>query len=729
MVGLFSPMARVRAGEVCWDKNGVALSLDTYGSKKVCEDFGLHWGPTALVIPITTTEQCWDKNNGAPLTNYTTRQVCEDSGEHWGTSPPATPATPTAPADKSAFQTAVDEKACLYWFGLSPGGCLVQFMYYLLYVVPAFLLGVVAYFFNILISITLSSTMFKSVFISNAWAVVRDLSNIFFILILLYIAIQIILGLGGTNVKKMITKVIIIALLINFSMFFTEVVIDSSNILALIFYNKISTGKKDPVTGNIATAPYDSVTGEKDISGGLVSAFNPTSLLTKDFFDQAKITLVPGHAPIIEKEVPLGMMVGIILVTGLILLFAAYALFVAGLCFVGRLIELFILIIFSPFAFMSSTIPILGKVDYIGWDAWFKRLLTVAFMAPIFMFFLYFIFMLTNAGIFNDSLKSGSGIIIALLRIAIPAMVILILLLKAVEFAKKGSGVLGEKLMAGAKMVGGLALGAATGGAALGLSGLVGGGGGYLAKKAATGMNKLGATTWGRRLGANKLASGLQGAGAYLQKSSFDIRGIKGVQSLAGAAGIKLGEAQKGGIEQRRKDKVEKRMRRADELKVGEDEGLKQKLNKSEIDLQTMLGKVAKDFGNIDRELESLRKAKADTATGSDEEKEIADKMKVLNNVKKEVKEGRSGAYTIDGVTRTIAPVTVVNAGKTRTMKEMASQVIPEQKEDIITENRRRTTSYANRATRLWGGLRRANREARHKIIMESKLPESAAKA
>jgi hypothetical protein len=170
--------------------------------------------------------------------------------------------------------------------------------------------------------------------------------------------------------------------------------------------------------------------------------------------------------------------------------------------------------------------------------------------------------------------------------------------------------------------------------------------------------------------------------------------------------------------------------------------------------------------------LEGLRKAKADTATGSPEEAAIATKIKALNDVKKEVKEGRSGAYTIDGITKTISPVNVVggpNAGKT--MKQMSSEIIPEQKEAIETENRARKVAYAERLQNRHGNVvamskaaarfatgsylgvgatlglgaighpiiggvaaagilaapftkedKRANREAAHKIIMEVKL-------
>jgi hypothetical protein len=349
-------------------------------------------------------------------------------------------------------------------------GCMLQISYGLFVPIPALILTVCAYFFNFLVSITLYSSMFtNSSFIPTAWAVVRDLSNLFFILILLYIAIQLILDLGGHDAKKMITKVIIIALLINFSMFFTEVVVDSSNILALIFYNKMSVSTNN---ANRSARPYQSANGEKDVAGGLTASFNPTTLLTPDFFQSAGNVSIPGQPPdptAATKQVDPWTVMGLLLMSGVLMLFAAYAFFVSGFSFLGRLIELFVLIIFSPFAFMSFTVPKLESVPYIGWDAWLKRLLTVSFMAPIFMFFMYFIFLLVQTNFLSGMITktTSSGMMVTILTMLIPEMIVLVLLLKAVEFAKKGSGEVGEMVMKGAQLAGGLAVGAATGGTAL----------------------------------------------------------------------------------------------------------------------------------------------------------------------------------------------------------------------------------------------------------------------
>ena len=61
-----------------------------------------------------------------------------------------------------------------------------------------------------------------------------------------------------------------------------------------------------------------------------------------------------------------------------------------------------------------------------------------------------------------------------------------------------------------------------------------------------------------------------------------------------------------------------------------------------------------------------------------------------------------------------------------KTIKQLQTEVIPDQKNEITTESRRRTVAFANRKG-SWGPLSStANKEARHKIIMESKIESKA---
>jgi hypothetical protein len=424
---------------------------------------------------------CWNTASDKPVIGVTSADKCTGPGQKWIES-----TTPTAaPVVRSQFENEYDTttQCAVSWnegFFNVPG-CLITVSYYVFYALPAFLLGLAAKFFNALIAVSVSSTLtIKATFISTAWTVVRDLSNIFFILVLLYVAAQTILGVGGGGhgggPKKMIAQVVIMALLINFSMFFTKVVIDSSNILALVFYSKltvVTTKNGTPINYTGATGP-----DEKDIAGSMVSSFNPTSALTWDnFLKQARTYSIPdvaGGKVQVQARMPAATMFALILISGAIMLFATYAFFIAGLSFVGRLIELWILIIFSPFAFMSSTLPILGHIPDVGWDSWLKKLFSVAFMAPIFMFFMYFIFLLLRAPLFKDIVTDQNDILSSLLMILIPALIILTLLLRATDYAKKGAGKVGEAVISTVKTAAALGIGGAALGGALALRSSVG---------------------------------------------------------------------------------------------------------------------------------------------------------------------------------------------------------------------------------------------------------------
>ena len=571
-------------------------------------------------------------------TETTSRGWCQGANGQFTFTAPATPSGTTAAASAGTtnnknyneFETQANKFECGY---TDMKGCLVYVVYVLFYVVPSLLLVVAAMFFDFMLSMGLSSTMIKgSTFIVKGWTAVRDLSNIFFILILLYVAVKMILGIGEHEVKKTISQVIIMALLINFSMFFTGVVIDTSNMLALIFYNKLTVSTKNDTPKQLD--PKVSSIPAKDISGTMVASFNPTSGLTwTNFFEQARNPIINGAHVEVKLSDTSTLMVEICLISGAIMAFAAYAFFMTGISFMGRFIELWVLIIFSPFAFMSFATPLFDGVEYLGWKAWSKRLLEVCFMAPIFMFFMYLIFlMLQPPGLFGNLITAQSTVE-TLIMIIIPAATILILLNKATEFAKKGSGMAGEMLMKGAKLAGGLALGAAgiAGGAALG--------GAAIAGRASLG--KIGASVSNSRWAKNMEANGgnalsrftgarLRDAGKMAGSASFDARGIKiAGKTIASATGMSLGEGHKGGFEQKRKEQVEKKQKRAKELEVGEDEPEMQTVRERENDLQAAKADPARQerlltlnegdgtpnmpsLGNLERASTTAEKALAD---------------------------------------------------------------------------------------------------------------------
>lgn len=562
----------------------------------------------------------------------------------------------------------------------SVGSCITAIGYWVLVTIPSYILYVTAYLFNVMLALTLGTVLYQNNFLPEAWRIVRDFSNIFFILVLLFVSIKMILGLGGAEIKKMVVNVIIAALLINFSMFMTQVVIDSSNILALIFYNKINvvstqaakqasdlgTGPKVETkvddAGPVKEGAYVSVVNgdknnlaDKDIAGGIVTGFNPAHFidpsLGKKLNDKmaqnptsgtvkalscgtgATIgsVVVPGVGTAIGcylgvalategagTTLPFAIAIAIEVTAGAIYLFASWAFFVAGLAFIARLIELWVLIIFSPFAFMSLSIPQLQDIEYLGWNKWLDRLLRTAFMAPIFMFFLLLIVKLVQIDILKDVLKNDNSDSIPrmLFILTVPALIYLSLLYKATDYAKKGAGEIGETVIKYGKIaagiVGGIALTAASGGASV----AIGGGLGAIANKAG-GSARLKDTFVGNKL---------KDFGGFLQKSTFDPRNIKALGKYTDKAG--LGKGREGSWNVMKEKQMEKRQKRAEVLEKRGTAPEKKAVDEAEIKIKEKVLQDATINGvtlpaklhleNVDKEIDKARIEMKDAVDAGD---------------------------------------------------------------------------------------------------------------
>jgi len=106
-----------------------------------------------------------------------------------------------------------------------------------------------------LLVLLLESTAGYSSFINEpvvtyGWTIVRDLCNMFFILILLVIAFAAILRIESYQWKKTLPKLIIMAVLINFSKTLCGLAIDFAQVIMLTFLNGVNGG------ANFLTAPW-----------------------------------------------------------------------------------------------------------------------------------------------------------------------------------------------------------------------------------------------------------------------------------------------------------------------------------------------------------------------------------------------------------------------------------------------------------------------------------------
>ncbi len=317
---------------------------------------------------------------------------------------------------------------------------------FLIFQALALLASMLADILDFFIFYSIGSDVYRSTFVEAAWGTVRDVANIFFLLGLLYVAIQIVLDIGVSEKKKMIGNIIVMALLVNFSLFATQVVIDASNIVARVFYNQIesvdSTGKKLPEGKYLPKA----------VTVSLVSTFDPNKIIS----DQSSVYM---------DVLAYLIMVGIV---G----YMCYLFLVMTFLFVGRIVSLWVAMIFGPIAFMSRALGITALED-LSWKNWLHNLINSAMMAPLFIFFLYIILLL---GKWIETLKkdivifSGQGDpFMAFITVLIPMAIIFTLLTKAKSLAIKYSGDIGKSLSSVGPALAGLALGgAALGTAALG---------------------------------------------------------------------------------------------------------------------------------------------------------------------------------------------------------------------------------------------------------------------
>ncbi len=218
------------------------------------------------------------------------------------------------------------------------------------------------------------------------WKIFRDLANIFFIFILLWIALSTILGLNSGKTKELISHLVIVALLINFSLFITKTVIDASNIVALHFYELITTNKP---TNNSTTGTqylFSSAVPGGSFSGAFMEGLKIQTLYdSKSAGGQAMESTAQGGFGTFAVGAGGIINFGKIILTGLLgiilMLTAAYVFFVAAILFIIRVVVLMMLMLLSPLAFLAYVLP--STETY--WEKWKESLVSNCLFAPIYL--------------------------------------------------------------------------------------------------------------------------------------------------------------------------------------------------------------------------------------------------------------------------------------------------------------------------------------------------------
>ncbi len=198
------------------------------------------------------------------------------------------------------------------------------------------------------------------------WVIVRDICNMFFVVILMIIAFGTILHLEDYNYKKWLPKLILMAVLINFSKTICGLLIDITQVVMLTFVNAF-----------------------KDIGGA-----NLTEML-----GITKIVQISGSAGDVSTVVG-AYVLGMIYLIVAIIVIVTMAMMLAM-----RLVMIWIYVVLSPAAYLMSAFPGGQKYASQWWSEFIKNLI----VGPVLAFFIWLsLAALSNGNNFTATIDSAN---------------------------------------------------------------------------------------------------------------------------------------------------------------------------------------------------------------------------------------------------------------------------------------------------------------------------------
>ncbi|HEY0907749.1 MAG TPA: hypothetical protein VGE35_00160 [Candidatus Paceibacterota bacterium] len=279
--------------------------------------------------------------------------------------------------------------------------------------------------------------------INQVWTVVRDLCNLFFIFALIWMSISTILGIGEYDAKRKLIHVILAALIINFSLFFTKVLVDLSNIFATWIYGGILASLQANGTDSLSALISDRL--------GIAALWNLNIVSNLINPSQGIITAV---------------------IRLIVLLAATYVFAYTSIMFITRAVTIIFLLALSPIGFIGDLLPQLRAYS----EEWREELTSALSFPIVYLLMLYitvqFVNALTMTGVI-DGLMLTFGTNNSIFGLSFGDIfkyfIVVSMLFICLEVAKKTSGKLGESATGIAKMFAGIST--AIGGKAAALTG------------------------------------------------------------------------------------------------------------------------------------------------------------------------------------------------------------------------------------------------------------------
>lgn len=423
------------------------------------------------------------------------------------------------------------------------------------------------------------------VVVENMWRTVRDIFNLTFIFGLVYIGLRMILFTDDSQSKRGLGYLIAAALLINFSLFIIKFIIDISNSLAAVIYRGFGGENVGSVFYNLLQMSSITNVG---LSSGIVS----------------------------DVGLGLSYIFGVVIIVGV----ATFVFAAGGILLIIRFVVLNFYLIFSPVMFLGWVFPGLSKFSSQYWSGFLRN----AFMAPAYIFALYFTFLLL--GSYRYQLAPGTNLAqIATstdyVSIGLAAgyyILAIVMMVASIKVASNMGAFGASTVMSVGNNIRGRAqrgLGAAAGGATFGVGARVG------RNTVGWGANKFTQSETGKKMASRSLVGKkIYQASNKVADSSFDARRVGGLGKAMG-----IGEGKKGGYTTRLKESEKSEKEFLDSL------GTKDaKDNPAVIE-----AKAAKDEAQANLKA-AEQKLKGETQSERDSIKQLSQEYKTADNQRRQ---------------------------------------------------------------------------------------------
>ena len=207
-------------------------------------------------------------------------------------------------------------------------------------------------FISLVMSVAQYNDIITAPTVKEGWVIVRDLCNMFFILILLVIAFSTILNIESYNAKRTLPKLLLMAVLINFSKTIFGLIIDFSQVIMLTFVNGF---KASGAFNFISILNISDILSINQTGGWTNSAL--TSWATA-------VAVIAGVIASMATMITVGVLLCVL---------------------IARIIMLWIYTILSPLVFMGFAFPPLQKHTGQIWESFIKQVI----VGPVLAFFIW----------------------------------------------------------------------------------------------------------------------------------------------------------------------------------------------------------------------------------------------------------------------------------------------------------------------------------------------------